>query len=60
MLNEGKAAFFGTTEQLKNQFQNEQGSISLEDIFFLATEGRPVNELDYAEQNGRPSFATTA
>lgn len=40
MLNQGQAAFFGTTAELKDQFQNENGTISLEDIFFLATEGQ--------------------
>ncbi|MEP3479546.1 MAG: ABC transporter ATP-binding protein [Fuerstiella sp.] len=60
MLNEGKAAFFGTTQQLKDQFQNQQGSISLEDIFFLATEGRSAEDAEYAEQHDGPSFAMTA
>lgn len=40
LLNQGKAAFFGTTQQLKQQFQSDNGTISLEDIFFLATEGQ--------------------
>ena len=46
MLNRGQAAFFGTTDELKKQFQNEQGSISLEDIFFLATEERRAEDLN--------------
>lgn len=60
MLNEGRAAFFGTTEELKSQFQNEQGSISLEDIFFLATEGRHVDCSGSVEIEDRQSHAVVA
>lgn len=57
MLNEGQTAFFGTTEELKNQFQNEEGSISLEDIFFLATEGRRLEDADCDGLKNRMSHA---
>lgn len=44
MLNQGKSAFFGTTAELKSQFRNDNGQVSLEDIFFLATEGQTLTE----------------
>lgn len=60
LLNQGQSAFFGTTAELKSQFQNEQGTISLEDIFFLATEGHRVDGPDATEAADFESIAALA
>lgn len=38
LLGNGKQRFFGTVDELKQQFSNSEGTASLEQIFFMATE----------------------
>ena len=42
ILNGGKSRFFGTLDELKETFVTSEHEATLEQIFFLATESRPL------------------
>lgn len=49
IMNEGKMLFFGSVDDARNRFANENGFPSLEEVFFLITEGKTAPQAVPAE-----------